>query len=152
MCGFMSRVRSAFLVVFVSLSFSSTTLAASSVAMSKVEKENEELVRAFIASLGQKDMSKVASFLAEDFSFQSAMNNKRQYGAKTFTDWWYSMIKHGTKLEPKIVRIDTIGNIVILETQYLYQDAQGQHTFKGSRFVNIKNGEISEFQEYKLPE
>lgn len=116
-----------------------------------IEQKNEQLVRDFMASLAQKDMKKVASYLSDDFSFQNAMKGKREFGKKTFTDWWFGMVGNATKLKPKIIRINVIGNTVIFENTFYYQDKENEMTFKGAKFVNIKNGKITEYQEYKLP-
>lgn len=147
----LSKLTKTFVIILVMLTQSVTLSAKEEPQLITVEKQNEKLVRAFFASLGQKDMAQVHSYLTDDFSFQNAMNGKRQHGKKVFTDWWMSMVSNATVLEPKISRLKVMGDIVIFQNTFYYEDTNNSMTFKGTKFVSIKDGKIHEYQEYRLP-
>jgi len=125
--------------------------AGKAVPLAEVEQKNEKLVREFMAAFSDLDMKKTASFLAEDFTFQNAMKGKREYGKKAFTDWWWGMVNNATLLEPTIVRLQVMGNTVLVENTFHYRDAENDMTFKGTKFFYIQDGKIREYQEYRLP-
>ena len=140
-----------FFLTMTSVNSVKANTAISSQKMATLEQTNEKIVRSFYASLGQKDMERIEQFLSDDFSFQNAMNGKRQFGKKVFSTWWHSMVHDATVLKPQITRIQVMGNTVMFENAFYYQDANERMTFRGTNFVKIKNGKITEYQEYKLP-
>lgn len=137
--------------LMLSMAFTSLATSASAVDMTVVEEANKQVVRDFMESLKALDMEKTTSYLAEDFTYQNGMTGKRHYGVQHFSDWWWSMVNNATELTPTIVRIEAMGNIVIIEKSSYYEDPENKMTFKGTNFFHVKDGKIKEYQEYRLP-
>ena len=61
------------------------------------------------------------------------------------------MVSNATLLKPAIVRLQVMGNTVLVENTFHYRDTDNEMTFKGTKFFSIKDGKIREYQEYRLP-
>lgn len=140
-----------FTVLLFSFTVGFATVTAKAADMTALEKENKQLVLEFMAAFEDRDMATTTRFLADDFRYQSSMTGKREYGVQHFSDWWWSMVNDAIKLEPEVIRIEVMGNTVLLENTFDYEDATDKVKFHGTRFFHIKDGKIREYQEYRYP-